>query len=470
MKRLIVLILCVVFTPTFPCLAQDGQTAPYAGLEDWSADKDQRLQWWREARFGLFIHWGLYSAAGGRWDNKDYSQDYAEWIQHWAKVPSDQYAAALKPQFNPKPGFASRWADLAKRAGVKYAVLTTKHHEGFTLFNSTHPDSVDNPVTGGTNISPKGRDLVREYAEAFRKRDLKVGFYYSLLDWRHPNAYTISLPLWDQQKRDHQPYVDYIRHHFDELAGHYGPIALFWPDYSNKDAFGDEIQGVAWGTRAILQNIRTKQPQILTNNRFWIGLENKNGDFATPEKYVPPTGIPDLDWEVCHTMNESFGFSFHDQNWKTTEQTVHLLIDIVSKGGNLLLNVGPTADGDIPPQAIELLEGVGEWMNDYSEAIYGTTASPFAELSFDGRVTAKALPNGNTRLYLHVFTWPKDGALTLNGLNNEVLEATLLPQRAKLNQEQENGVLRIALPNRTPNAIASVIAVDIQGSLNIESH
>ncbi|MFM7296063.1 MAG: alpha-L-fucosidase, partial [Planctomycetota bacterium] len=184
------------------------QSEPAAVLAEWSADRDARLAWWREARFGMFVHFGLYSPAGGEWDGKVYPQHYAEWIQHWAAVPCREYARLMKPRFQPAPGFAEAWAELAADAGMRYAVMTSKHHDGFTLFNSKQPYSLANDVAGGTNISPEGRDVAREFADAMRARGLRPGFYYSLLDWQHPEAYPMALPAYPQDKRarDHEAY------------------------------------------------------------------------------------------------------------------------------------------------------------------------------------------------------------------------------------------------------------------------
>ncbi len=458
-----VLMLCATLVTAAP----DDELKPYAGLDDWVQDKDSRMAWWQQARFGMFIHWGLYSPAGGYWDGKKYPQHYAEWIQYWASVHPTEYGKQMKPKFQPKPGFAKEWAQVAKQAGMQYAVLTTKHHEGFTLFNSQHPYSLDNPITHGTNISPNGRDVVGEYSQAVRDAGLKVGFYYSLLDWQHPHAYELSLPGYSPKNkdRDYKQYVDYLHWHVKELMTQYGQIDILWPDYSNA-----QIQGGKWRTRELLKNLKQWQPNIVINNRFWNGLENRNGDYVTPEKYVPPTGIKGADWEVCHTMNESFGYSAHDNNWKTTDETIRLLVDIVSKGGNLLLNVGPDAKGDIPSECKDVLRGVGEWMADYSDAIYGTTASPFQDYTFDGRCTTKDLGNGKTRLYFILFTWPQAGQLEIAGLKNEVEAAMLMPTGAKCDFTKKEDSLIVKVPEKAPYPAASVVAVDIDGKPEVVSY
>ena len=429
-----------------------------AELARWAETRDRRMAWWREARFGMFIHWGLYSGAGGSWNGKVYPQHYAEWIQHWAAVPCADYALAMKPAFRPDPDATDTWADLAKEAGMRYAVMTAKHHEGFTLFNSKQEYSISNPVTGGTNISPEGRDMAREFADSMRSRGLRAGFYYSLLDWQHPDAYEMALPAYPKpaRTRRHDAYVDYVRAHVDELLTGYGSLCTIWFDYSDR-----QHQGAAWGAARLLEDLRAKQPDIVVNNRLFEGLENRNGDYGTPEKYVPPTGLPGMDWEVNHTLNESYGFSSHDAKWKDTPTVVRLLCDIVSKGGNLLLNIGPDAQGRVPEPAQATLRGVGAWMRVHGEAIYGTTASPFQRLPW-GRATQKS-----GVLYLMVFDWPADGRL-LVPMKGEVRQASLLGSSQDVTWRRsagEGGRLDIRLPKAPVDAACSVIRLDLAGEV-----
>ena len=442
--------------PAGPPPGGDGGEAEE--LARWAADRDERMAWWREARLGMFIHWGLYSGAGGIWDGTVYPQHYAEWIQHWAAVPCGEYARQMRPLFQPAEGFADRWAELAADAGMRYAVLTSKHHDGFTLFNSAETYSVGNPITLNTNVSPPGRDLAREFADAMRARGLRPGFYYSLLDWQHPDAYEMAMPAYPRppRVRDHDAYRDYLRGHVRELLSNYGPLATIWFDYSDA-----ERQGAAWGAATLLRDMRTAQPGILVNNRLHFGLENPHGDYGTPEKYVPPTGLPGMDWEVNHTLNESYGFSAHDANWKDTTQVVRLLCDVVSKGGNLLLNIGPDAQGRVPEPAQESLRGLGRWMRVNGESVYGTTASPFAQLPW-GRATRKP-----GTLYLMVFEWPRDGRLVVP-MRGAVRSARVLGGPDGLRfaaSARESGRLVIEVPAVPADPACTVVALELDGEV-----
>ncbi len=429
---------------------ENSEMAPFAGSPGWQADHEQRVRWFREARFGMFITWGLHSAAGGYWPpdrqkGQLYQQPYAEWIRTWASVPEPEYGRTLKPLFNPDPNCTEAWAKLAKEAGMRYGVFIAKHHDGYTLFNSEAGYSVANPVTGSTNISPPGRDLFREYAESFRKEGLIPGAYYSLIDWQFP---------------DPGRYRSYLHEHLTELATRYGSLGILWADYSSAGS-----EGAHWGTRSILDTWRSLQPGAIINNRFWNGLENANGDFFTPEKYVPPAGYSGHIFEVSHTLNESFGFSYHDVKWKTPTEVIRLLSDIASKGGNLLLNVGPDARGRVPEAAVETLRAVGKWLDVHGEAIYGTTGSPLRYPPFVGRITLSSNKDGHT-LYCHLHEWPAGGSLSLDGLETACTSATLIGTGPMPLETTSDGPAAVRLPLQPPDPAdpLPIVAIRLAGS------
>lgn len=457
--KIILLVIVYLLLLTNSSFAQE----PYEGLKNWSNSKNKRMEWFRQARFGMFIHWGLYAGAGGVWKDKSYPEHhYAEWLQSYAHIPSKEYAEVLKPKFTASKFDAGYWAKLAKGAGMKYVIITSRHHEGFTLFNSKEPFSLNNDVTGGTNISPVGRDLYGELVSSFKEQDLKVGAYYSLWDWQNPNSYDASWNTFNlntsNYKPNHDLYKQYIYNQIMELATNYPALDVFWPDFSSKDR-----QGEAWGTKKILQGLMKAQPGIITNNRFWDGIENKNGDFGTPEKYVPPTGLPGMDWEVSHTMNESYGYSEHDNNWKSYDKIMRLFIETVSKGGNFLLNVGPNGEGEIPQQAVTLLTEIGQWMHKNSDAIYGTTASPFSALGW-GYCTQKP-----GKLYLTIFDVPAKGILDIPILNAVKKVYILEVPKNKLDVKSLKAGKQIKLPSAFQGKKPMVVVIEITGEPKVAS-
>ncbi|MCO6047454.1 alpha-L-fucosidase [Aeoliella sp. ICT_H6.2] len=441
---------------------------PYVHAEESIAgDRDQRMEWWRDAQYGMFVHWGLYSGLAGEWDGKSLgSSGNMEWAQHRAKVDTDTYAEQAIPLFKPKQGFATEWARLAKQAGCKYLVFTTKHHDGFALHDSQVSD-----FDAGSVLN---RDLVREIVDACRAEGLKVGFYHSVIDWHHDQfAYAdsekIPHPLRGQPypngTRDHQKYIDYLHKQTEELVTGYGPIDILWWDYSVEDFQGEQ----AWDAFRLIDMVKQHQPQVIMNNRLFrrpeagmtgtsksdktASIDPTYGDFMTPEQRVPDTGMPDVDWETCMTMNTTWGYSKHDHNWKSTETLLHTLIDAASKGGNLLLNVGPMADGTIPQQSVQPLKEVGQWLATNGEAIYGTTASPIAAPEW-GRITAK--PDQGV-LYLHVFDWPEDGRLTLEGLPNRYSEPMVLDGEQQVAIDNNGSNRALDLSQVKKNDLVTVI-------------
>ncbi len=439
------------------------------------SDRDARMKWWREARLGMFVHWGLYSGLAGTWDGKPVAtKGGMEWIQQRVKADTDTYAKRAIPLFKPKPGFAREWARLAKLSGAKYVVFTTKHHDGFALHDSKVSD-----YDAGSVLH---RDLVKEIVDALRAEGLRVGFYHSVIDWHHDQyeyekSKQLPHPLKGQPypngSRSHAKYVDYLHAQVNELLSNYGTVDILWWDYSAQDFQGDE----AWRAFEMLDKVRSKQPKIVMNNRLFripeagftgMGtnaispkLEPKYGDFITPEQHIPATGMPGVDWETCMTMNTTWGYSEHDTAWKSNEVLIRNLIDIASKGGNYLLNIGPKADGSVPPESVTALEAIGAWMKVNGESIYATSASPFENLAW-GRATQKKLAGGRTRLYLHVFEWPNDGRLVVPATGGaRKATARLLAGGKTLKVETGSGQLTVLVPGAAPDPVASVVAVDL---------
>ncbi|MFA5058096.1 MAG: alpha-L-fucosidase, partial [Opitutaceae bacterium] len=417
-----------------------------------------RLAWYRDAKCGLFIHWGLYAELAGVYHGQRIDQGttngLGEWIMYNAKIPVAEYAGYAR-QFNPVKFDADAWVRLAKEAGMKYIVITAKHSDGFAMFKSTA--SSFNIV----DATPFGRDPLQELAMACRKHGLRLGFYYSQAeDWHHAGGGTYSghgdgnggdpaAGHWDQaQDGSFDEYLDRIAiPQVRELLTHYGPVAILWWDIP---------VGMTPERAARLAALLKLQPQIITNNRL-LDTSKPNpysGDTETPEQFIPATGLPGRQFEVCMTMNETWGFKAYDDNWKPAGDLIRKLIDIASKGGNFLLNVGPNAQGEIPAPSVERLRVFGAWLHANQESIYGTTASLFRRLPW-GRSTTK----GNT-LYLHVFDWPADGRLVVPGLRTPVRQASLLVSPQPLATKTEDTDLVVSLPAQAPNAVASVIKLE----------
>lgn len=362
--------------------------------------RNARMRWFRDAHFGMFVHWGLYSAAAGEWNGKDY-EGCVEWIQNMANVPAAEYEKQLTPLFRPKKEFAREWAKTAKEAGCRYVIFTTRHHEGFALH--------DSKTTTYDGMDVTGRDLMREIVNALHEQGLRVGVYFSLLDWHHPDAYVEhGMPTPGGVKNDtrnNANYVSYMHQQAEEIFSNYGPIDVVWWDYSSK-----EIQGEKWGANALVDMVKKHHPNIIMNNRLYHFDHNSeytraNGDLVTPEQFIPEAGYKDMDWESCMTMNGTWGYSKNNQRWHTEKELVQNMIDIVSKGGNYLLNVGPMGDGTIPSKSIELMQGIGGWMKVNGESIYGSRANSIGKVNW-GRITTK-----NGKYYLHIFHWPENNRL-----------------------------------------------------------
>lgn len=416
-------------------------------LNETKEQRDERMEWWRDSRFGLFIHWGVYSVPAGTY-NGEKIPGIGEWIMLRAKIPVAEYREYAK-DFNPVNYDPKAWVKMAKDAGMKYIVITSKHHDGFALFDSkvTDWDVVD--------ATPYGKDLLKPLVKEAKKAGLKIGFYYSQAqDWTHPGGAKSGYKegeYWDEAHAG--SFDDYLRDiaypQVEEIFSNYDIDILWWdtPRWMTKER------------AELLRPLIAMKPGLITNNRLGGGYK---GDSDTPEQHIPATGIEGRDWEVCMTMNETWGYKSYDDNWKSTENLVHKLIDIASKGGNFLLNVGPKPDGTIPQPSIDRLAGVGEWMDIYSESIYETQPSPFRR-PWWGRCTRKELENGNTRLYLHVFDWPTDNKLTVPVTNDFVQCYAMADNRATFKVDPGNGGLEVQLTGEPHNDIASVIVLDIVG-------
>lgn len=447
--------------------AAENTQAPASTVAETPEARDARMSWWREARFGMFVHWGLYSGLAGTWKGESTGDSGGkEWIQNQVKADTWEYAHEAIPRFRPKEGFAKEWAQLAKEAGCRYLVFTSKHHEGFALFDSQYTDYDGADLTG--------RDLCKEIVDAVKAEGLRVGFYHSVIDWHHPQydyeaANKLPHPLRGQPSpngpRNHAIYVDYLHHQANELMTNYGPIDIIWWDFSKA---GND--GPFWRADELMRAVRAAQPAIISNNRLYDTpniekedsvdrLKNwkpEEGDFTTPEQTVPSTGVPGVDWEVCMTMNTTWGYNEHDHAWKSTETLLRTLIDIVSKGGNYLLNVGPKGDGSIPEESITSMRAIGAWMAVNGEAIYGTTASPVEPPAW-GRLTAKP-----GKLYAHVFDWPQSGVLEVPRDGRTVTKAYLLADagRTALQMESSAEAVSIRIPAVAPDPIASVVVFE----------
>lgn len=438
--------------PTFQ-LPEGDPFSPDPYAHETKEERDARMAWWRDARFGMFIHWGIYAVPAGTYKGEQIPH-IGEWIMLRGEIPISDYKAFAET-FNPVEYDPEAWAKLAKEAGMRYIVITSKHHDGFALFPSAVTD------WDIADATPYGEDLIGPLEKAARAEGLKFGLYYSQAqDWTHPggskSGYRRKGDYWDEaQKGDFNEYLKEIAApQVGEILARYQPDILWW----------DTPRGMRQEHAEKLLPLLRIKPGIIHNNRLGGDYE---GDTDTPEQHIPATGFGDRDWEVCMTMNDTWGYKSYDHNWKSSEELVKKLCDIVSKGGNFLLNVGPNAKGEIPQPSVERLQAVGEWMKVNGESIYGTTANPFHRLPW-GRATKK-MHEGGATLYLQVFDWPENGELAVPGLKNVPNTTTLLHGNKNLKAELQNGSLVIQVPAQAPDPYVSVIRLDIEGELDIDA-
>jgi alpha-L-fucosidase len=417
------------------------------------AQKTQRMKWWTDARFGMFIHWGLYALPARH-----------EWVKNRERMTNEQYQKYFDI-FNPDLYNPKEWARMAKEAGMKYVVLTAKHHEGFCLFDSKYTDYKS------TN-TPFGRDIIKEYVEAFRAEGLKVGFYYSLIDWHHPD-YTIDRQHPQRQEtdaayeklnvgKDMKKYQEYMKNQVTELLTNYGEISIIWFDFSFP---GQNGKGRAdWDSENLLKLTRKLQPGIIVDDRLDLRDVEGGWDFTTPEQ-VKVAKWPEVNgkraaWETCQTFSGPWGYYRDEYTWKSPSQLLELLIESVSKGGNLLLNVGPTARGTFDFRAQSSLGSMGEWMRVNSRSVYGCTEAP-SGITAPSNTLLTYNPVTNM-LYVHLLAYPM-GRVTLSGLADKVKYVQFLHDASEIRfstgSGEESGNLNLQLPVTKPPVEIPVLEI-----------
>lgn len=440
-----------------------AQSKPYIVLNESLAQKAQRMQWWTNARFGMFIHWGIYALPARH-----------EWIKSIEQISDEAYQNYFD-FFDPDLYDPNAWAKKAKAAGMKYVVLTAKHHDGFCLFDSKYTDYKS------TNTAAK-RDLVKEFVEAFRAEGIKIGFYYSLIDWHHPD-FTVDRfhPQRPQnlsdsafarlnKGRDMDKYRSYLFNQVKELLTNYGKIDILWVDFTYPVQHGKTSK--VWDAVNLVKLIRKLQPDILLDNRLGLGSYADGQDFLTPEQ--PSAGelaqYKGQFWETCQTFSGSWGYNRDEQSWKSQKELLEILITSVSYGGNILLNVGPTARGEFDLRANQALDSIGYWMHANSKSIYNCTTAP-DEFQFD---KGPKVPNSEAvmaslsklkltfnaatrRIYVHLFDYPATGRLTLPGYKGKVKYAQFLHDNSEIKMNELGEKLLLSLPEKKPSYEVPVI-------------
>jgi alpha-L-fucosidase len=390
-----------------------------------TAERAERTRWFTEARFGMFIHWGLYAIPAR-----------GEWVRSVERIPHEDYLEYFR-EFSAADYDPRTWARLAKKAGMKYAVLTAKHHDGFCLWDTKLTDFK------ATN-TPAGRDLVKEYLEAFRAEGIRAGLYFSIIDWRHPDFPQFGDrhhphrddPAYGNENRDFNRYLEFMHGQIRELLTQYGKLDIMWFDFSYGDMAGEK-----WRAEELITMVRALQPHLIVDNRLEGSGENSGtllstnprsyaGDFVCPEQMIPPQGIRNeagdpVPWEACITLNNHWGYCLEDQHWKPADMVIRMLVECVSKNGNLLLNVGPDAKGRIPRPSVEILEAAGRWMDDNAGSIYGCGIANLDKPEW-GRFTRR----GNI-LYAHLYE-PQAGGVCLPYLAGKIEKMRLLSDGSEI--------------------------------------
>jgi alpha-L-fucosidase len=441
-------ILCVAVGMS--CFVTAQETPSWA--KETGEQKEKRMEWWRHDRFGMFIHWGLYAMPARH-----------EWVKHNEKIPDEKYQVYFE-NFNPDLYNPKEWAAKAKAAGMKYVVLTAKHHEGFCLWDSKYTDF---KVTN----TPYGKDLLKPFVDAFRAEGIRIGFYYSLIDWHHPDfPYDGIHPNGPSdpneraaanEKRDIKKYQQYLKNQLTEILTQFGRIDELFLDFSYPGENGKGHDD--WDAENLLKLIRKLQPGILVDDRLDLNHTSWGWDFKTPEQFLP-TEWPTVDgqrvpWETCQTFSGSWGYHRDEHTWKSVHQLLVMLIEVTGKGGNLLLNVGPTARGVFDSRANERLAGMGQWIDYHARSIYGCTQAPD-----DFTAPRNCLLTYNPaakRLYIHVLDWPIS-ALHLPGYAGKFKYAQLLSDGSEIRYSTNEKGVTLNLPVQRPNVEIPVIELILE--------
>lgn len=426
------------------CLVGGLLLSLFSKSQTHSALPGNKMAWWKEAKFGMFIHWGLYSLPAGTWQGKQMNRAYgSEWLLNILRVPIADYKQ-LATQFNPTQFDAERIVITAKAAGMKYIVFTAKHCDGFAMFASANPFNI-------VDATPYKKDVVKMMADACKKHHMPFGVYYSQAqDWLHPGGGAYE-KKWDRaQEGSFSQFIEKV-----SLPQVKEIVAAYQPKFIWFDTPAEMTPALAKKFTDYL----AAYPNLLFNDRLGGGVP---GDWSTPEQYIPEAGMPGKNWESCMTINGTWGYNANDHQWKPTETLIRNLIDIASKGGNYLLNIGPDATGTVPAPSVERLLAMGKWLKVNGEAIYGTAASPFAEVKW-GKITQKAV-GGSTKLYLHVYRHPQNEPLVLSGLTNRIIKAYPLAQpNQKIPLRKQAADVLLNVSSVTPTDYATVVVVEIEG-------